>query len=70
MREVAFRIHFTEPEVSLLYHSETPPGEIQILFARLTVRTYVWIVPDWTLQQSTAKSTELQVQEIAYKDKL
>ena len=51
-------------------HSETPPGENQNLFARLTVRTYVWIVPDWTLQQSVAKSTERQVQQVAYQGKL
>ena len=51
-------------------HSETPPGENQNLFARLTVRTYVWIVPDWTLQQSMAKRTERQVQQIAYQGKL
>ena len=51
-------------------HSETPPGENQNLFARLTVRTYVWIVPDWTLQQSMAKSTERQVQQVAYQGKL
>ena len=50
--------------------SETPPGENQNLLARLTVRTYVWIVPDWTLQQSMAKSTERQVQQIAYQGKL
>ena len=34
------------------HHSETPPGENQNLFAGLTVRTYVWIIPDWTLLQS------------------
>ena len=27
-------------------HSETPQGESQNLFATLTVRTYVWIVPN------------------------
>ena len=54
----------------LKYHSETPPGENQNLFATLTVRTYVWIVPNWALQQSTAKSTDRQVQEIAYQVKL
>ena len=42
-------------------HSETPPGENQNLFATLTVRTYVWIVPNWTLQQSMAKSTGRRV---------
>ena len=41
--------------------SETPPGENQNLFATRTVRTYVWIVPNWTLQQSMAISTERQV---------
>ena len=55
-----------------IYHSETPPGENQNLFARLTVR----IIPtygssqDLTLQQSMAKSTERQVQQIAYQGKL
>ena len=43
---------------------------ILLLFARLTVRTYVWTVRDWTLQQSMAKSTERQVQQIAYQGKL
>ena len=52
------------------FHSETPPGENQNLFATLTVCTYVWIVPNWTLQQSTAISTERQVQQIAYQSKL
>ena len=47
-------------------HSEIPPGENQNPFARLTVCTYVWIVPDRTLQQST----ERQVQQIAYQGKL
>ena len=51
-------------------HSETPPVENQDLFARLTVCTYVWIVPDWTLQQRMAKSTERQGQQIAYQGKL
>ena len=49
-----------------VYHSETAPGENQNLFARLTVRTYVWIVPDWTLQQSMAKSTERRVRDVSY----
>ena len=35
-------------------HMEKPPGEIQELFATRTVRTYVRIVPNWTLQQSLA----------------
>ena len=52
------------------HHSETPPGKKQNLFARLTVCTYVWIVQDWTLQQSMAKSTGRQVQQIAYQGKL
>ena len=47
-------------------HSETPPGENQNLFARLTVRTYVWIVPDWTLQQSMAKSAKRRVRAVSY----
>ena len=47
-----------EANTSTDVHSETPPGENRNLFARLTVRTYVWIFPDWTLQQSMAKSTE------------
>ena len=51
-------------------HSEKPPGKNQNLFATLTVHTYVWIVPDWTLQQNMAKSTERQVKEIAYQGKL
>ena len=51
-------------------HSETPPGKNQNIFARRTVCTYVWIVPDWTLKQSMAKSTERQVLQIAYQGKL
>ena len=51
-------------------HSETPPGENQNLFVTLTVRTYVWIVPNWTLQQSATKSTERQVQQVAYQSEL
>ena len=43
------------------YYSETPPGKNQNLFATLTVRTYVWIVPNWTLQQSLGKSMEPRV---------
>ena len=52
--------------------SETLPaaGEDQNRFAKLTVRTYVWIVPNWTLQQSMAISTERRVQETAYQSKL
>ena len=42
-------------------HSETPPGKKNNLSARLTVRTYVCIVPNWPLQQSMAKSTECRV---------
>ena len=56
--------------VRLNFHSKTPPGENQIFFVTLTVRTYVWIVPNWTLQQSTAKSTDRQVQQIVYQSKL
>ena len=41
------------------------PGKNQNLFATLTVRAYVQIVKYWTLQQSTAKSTEREVQQIA-----
>ena len=63
-------ITFTSTFPSDNSHSETPPGENQSLFARLTVRTYVWIAPDWTLQQSMIKSTERQVQQIAYQGKL
>ena len=37
-------------------HNRT--GENQNLFATLTVRTNVWIVPYWTFQQSMAISTE------------
>ena len=40
------------------------------LFATLMVRMYVWIVPNWNLQQSMAKSMEHQVQQIAYQSKL
>ena len=61
--------HTLAKMVDLSLHSETPSGENQNLFARLMVRTYVWIVPDWTLQQSMAKSTERQVQKIAYQGK-
>ena len=46
---------------------------IDILYlndALRSVRTYVWIVPNWTSQQSTAKSTERQGQQIAYQSKL
>ena len=32
-------------------HSGTPPGKNQNLFATLTVRTYVWIFQNWTLQK-------------------
>ena len=42
-------------------HSEAPPGEDQNIFATLTVRTYVWIVANWTLQQSMSISTERRV---------
>ena len=31
------------------FNSETPTGESQNLFATLTVRTYVWNVPNWAL---------------------
>ena len=41
-------------------------SENQNIFARLTVRAYVWIVQDWTLQQSIAKSTERQVRAVSY----
>ena len=51
-------------------HSETPPGENQNLFATLTVRTYIWVVPNWTLQQSMSVSTERQERQIAYQSKL
>ena len=44
------------------YHRETPPAEYQTLLATLSVRAYVWIVPNWTLQQSLAISAERQVQ--------
>ena len=47
-------------------HREAPPGKTQNMFATLTVRTYVWIVPDWTLQQSLAKSTERRVRDVSY----
>ena len=47
-------------------HSEKPPGESQNLFATLTVCTYVWIVPNWTLQQSMAESVERRVRAVAY----
>ena len=45
--------HRQKTSDSAVERSETPPGENQNLFAKITVRTYVWIVPDWTLQQST-----------------
>ena len=35
-------------------HSETQPGENQNPFAILTVRTYAWILPDWTLHHCTS----------------
>ena len=47
-------------------HSETPTGENQNIFVTLTVRTYVWIGPDWTFQQSLGKSTERQVWAVSY----
>ena len=50
--------------------SETPPGEEKNLLATLTVRAYVWIVTNWTLQQKMAIRTECQVQLIAYQAKL
>ena len=37
-------------------HSKAPPGESQNLFATLTVRIYVWIVPNWTLERSSGVS--------------
>ena len=43
------------------YHNKAPPGENQTIFATLTVLTYVWIVPDLTLQRSVPKSTERRV---------
>ena len=51
-------------------NNETSPCENQNLFTSLTMRTYVWIVPNWTLQQSMAIVTERQVQKIAYQCKL
>ena len=39
-------------------------------FRRLTVRAYVRIIPNWTLQQSLAISTERQVQQNASQRKL
>ena len=44
-----------------MYHSDTPPGKNQNLFPKLTVRTYVWIVPYWTLHQSASRSIERRV---------
>ena len=47
-------------------HSKTPAGEDQNLFATLTVRTYVWIVPNWTLQPSMDNSMERRVRAVSY----
>ena len=46
------------------YHSVTRPGEKQTLFATLTVRTSVWIFPNWTLQQSMSMCTRNCVDEL------
>ena len=56
--------------MGVLMHSKTQPGEILNLFVTLTVRTSVWIVLNWTFQQSMAIGTERQVQRIAYRGKL
>ena len=53
----------TAPMRHSLHHGERLPGENKILFATLTVRSYVWIVQNWNLQQSMAMSTERQVQQ-------
>ena len=62
--------HIPLPSMAYPSHSETPPAENKGLFAALTGRTYAWIVPNWTLQQKLAISTERQVQQIAYQRKL
>ena len=49
-----FSTSFDQPP-GLHFHSETPPGENQNLFATLTVRTYVWIVPNWTCNKVRPK---------------
>ena len=65
------RARFFQVYLHKLFHIETPPPcENQNLFATITKRTYVSIVPNWTLQQSTAISTERQVQQTAYQSKL
>ena len=53
--------------VRISIYSETLPGENQNLFATLTVRTYVRIVPNWK-QQSLGKSTERQVWAVSSLD--
>ena len=47
-------------------HIETSPGENENLFATLTVSTYVWIVINWTFQQSLGKSTERRVWHVSH----
>ena len=55
-RVIALVVETSSPYACVCHlHSETPSGENQNLFATLTVRTYVRIVPNWTLQQSTER---------------
>ena len=41
-------------------HSETPPRENQNLSPHSRVRTYVWIVPNWTLQKGLGKCRSVE----------
>ena len=60
------RRHALTVLVLVCLHSETPPDENQNLFATLTVRTDVWIVLNWTLQQSMAISMQRRAQVVSY----
>ena len=63
MHEVVRNERYRPPDTT---HSETQASKVQNLVAILTVRTYVWIVPNWVLQQSMAKSTGRRVRAVSY----
>ena len=51
---------------TLALSQRKPPSENRNIFATHTVRAYVWIVSNWSLQQSLDKSTESRDRVVLY----